>query len=133
MSGAWAGPAYKRRLVRAFLYCVLCLLESVVLPVAVLDESLRQPLKERRGPGAGEDDELRATWLDTCPELARALELLGVPCLLAAGEVDPALALLSRSGEVDGVASDDVASDDVDSLAFGARAVLRGVSFKDGV
>ena len=114
---AMAGAGYKRPPVRAFLYRVLSLLESGLLPVAVFDGPQRQPLKERRGPDFGQGDAHRVTWLDTYPELSRALELLGVPCLVAAGEADPALALLSRGGEVDGVALHDV-----DSLACLWRA-----------
>ena len=51
-----------------------------------------------------------------------------MPLIEAVGEADPVLALLSMQGAVDAIASDDL-----DSLAFGARALVRGASFKDGL
>lgn len=57
----------------------------------------------------------------------RILELIGVSVLAAHGEADAVIALLSRLHTVDAGASNDI-----DSLVFGAERVVRQLTFRDG-
>ena len=63
------------------------------------------------------------------PQLMRTLELIGIPVLWARGESDELLGFLARpNGEVDAAASDDH-----DSLVFGAQQLVSMPKFADGI
>lgn len=97
-------------------------LRKGVLPVVVL-EGAGGGRAERLGRGAGR---LNATLAQPASEVKRLLAAIGVPCIDADGEAEAACAALAQCG-----ACDFAASDDSDTLLFGAPRVLRSLELRD--
>ncbi|XP_046732091.1 probable flap endonuclease 1 homolog [Silurus meridionalis] len=123
-----AVPNLKLSLLGVF-YRTLTFLEHDIKPVFVFDgdpPEQKRAVLERRAQSAGWSSTQRPhTVSSKTKEFLRLLQLLGVPCVQAPGDAEACCAQLVRSGVVDAVASEDM-----DTLAFGGTLLLRQLNAK---
>ncbi|XP_037387068.1 probable flap endonuclease 1 homolog isoform X2 [Pygocentrus nattereri] len=107
----------------------LTFLEHDIKPVFVFDgkpPSQKSAVLEKRAQTAGWNSSHRSNTVSTkTQEFLRLLELMGVPRVMAPGDGEALCAHLVRSGVVDAVASEDM-----DTLAFGGTVLLRQLNAK---
>ena len=84
--------------------------------------------EKRQVRSKGKDLDKRQSWLTQFPYMARIFELIGIPVIQGNMESDEVLAALSLNGIIDAAASDDM-----DTIAFGCKALIRRVNFTDGL
>ncbi|XP_060762550.1 probable flap endonuclease 1 homolog isoform X2 [Neoarius graeffei] len=109
-------------------YRTLTFLEHGIKPVFVFDgvpPEQKKAVLEKRAQIAGWTTERPQTMSFKTQEYLRLLQLLGVPCVQAPGDAEAFCAQLVRGGVVDAVASEDM-----DTLAFGGAVLLRQFSAK---
>ncbi|XP_036412195.1 probable flap endonuclease 1 homolog [Colossoma macropomum] len=110
-------------------YRTLTFLEHDIKPVFVFDgkpPSQKSAVLEKRAQTAGWSSSHRSNTVSTkTQEFLRLLELMGVPYVMAPGDGEALCAHLVRSGVVDAVASEDM-----DTLAFGGTVLLRQLNAK---
>ncbi|XP_034153621.2 probable flap endonuclease 1 homolog [Pangasianodon hypophthalmus] len=110
-------------------YRTLTFLEHDIKPVFVFDgdpPEQKRAVLEKRAQSAGWSSAQRShTVSSKTREVLRLLQLLGVPCVQAPGDAEAFCAQLVRSGAVDAVASEDM-----DTLAFGGTVLLRQLNAK---
>ncbi|KAI5608935.1 putative flap endonuclease 1-like [Silurus asotus] len=131
-----AVPNLKLSLLGVF-YRTLTFLEHDIKPVFVFDgdpPEQKRAVLERRAQSAGWSStqrphtallQIRPSVSSKTKEFLRLLQLLGVPCVQAPGDAEACCAQLVRSGVVDAVASEDM-----DTLAFGGTLLLRQLNAK---
>ncbi|XP_053544641.1 probable flap endonuclease 1 homolog isoform X2 [Ictalurus punctatus] len=111
-------------------YRTLTFLEHDIKPVFVFDgdpPEQKRALLEKRAQSAGRSSAQRphAGVSSQTKEFLRLLMLLGVPCVQAPSDAEAFCAQLVSSGVVDAVASEDM-----DTLAFGGTVLLRQLNAK---
>ncbi|EIM91541.1 PIN domain-like protein [Stereum hirsutum FP-91666 SS1] len=99
---------------------LLRLAQTPLTPIFVFDGPKRPKVKRER------QTVFRVHWL--AQVFRKFIEVMGFLCLDAPGEAEAELARLSEEGFIDAVMSEDI-----DALAFGARAVIRIVNFSEDV
>ncbi|KAM0792913.1 hypothetical protein ACM66B_002674 [Microbotryomycetes sp. NB124-2] len=111
---------------KTLFFRILNLLRHGVLPVLVFDGT-HQPFWKRRDQAPTEAEAARHSLPGSSPErstrnstVTHMLDLLGVPWFTAKGDGEAELAYLNQQEEIDGILSDDV-----DTLLFGGKTVLR--------
>ncbi|XP_030630354.1 probable flap endonuclease 1 homolog [Chanos chanos] len=107
----------------------LTFLEHDIKPVFVFDgkpPKQKKAVLEKRAQNAGWTSPQRSsTMSQRTQDCIRLLELIGVPCIKAPGDGEALCAHLVKSGVVDAVASEDM-----DTLAFGGTILLRQLNAK---
>ncbi|XP_060722972.1 probable flap endonuclease 1 homolog isoform X1 [Tachysurus vachellii] len=110
-------------------YRTLTFLEHDIKPVFVFDgdpPEQKRAVLEKRAQNAGWSGAQRSHTLSSkTQEFLRLLQLLGVPCVQAPGDAEACCAQMVRGGVVDAVASEDM-----DTLAFGGMILLRQLNAK---
>ncbi|XP_074544905.1 putative flap endonuclease 1 homolog [Halichoeres trimaculatus] len=110
-------------------YRTLTLLEHDIKPVFVFDgkpPQEKKPVLEKRAEVAGWSwTERRGTVSSKTNDCLQLLRLLGVPVVQAPGDAEALCAWLVKKGTVDAVASEDM-----DTLPFGATIVIRQLNAK---
>ncbi|KAM9439268.1 putative flap endonuclease 1 homolog [Clarias gariepinus] len=112
-------------------YRTLTFLEHGIKPVFVFDgvpPDEKLAVLEKRAQNAGWGSYQRSPTVSSkTQDFLRLLPLLGVPCVQAPSEAEACCAQLVRSGVVDAVASEDM-----DTLAFGGVLLLRQLNANSG-
>ncbi|XP_051556195.1 probable flap endonuclease 1 homolog isoform X2 [Myxocyprinus asiaticus] len=110
-------------------YRTLTFLEHDIKPVFVFDgrpPNQKRAVLEKRaqstGWGSSPSSNTVSSFTQDCHRL---LQLMGVPCIMAPGEAEALCAHLVKSGTVNAVASEDM-----DTLAFGGTVLLRQLNAK---
>ncbi|KAG7320048.1 hypothetical protein KOW79_017191 [Hemibagrus wyckioides] len=110
-------------------YRTLTFLEHDIKPVFVFDgdpPEQKRAVLEKRAQSAGWSSAQRSHTLSSkTQEFLRLLQLLGVPCVQAPSDAEACCAQMVRGGVVDAVASEDM-----DTLAFGGTVLLRQLNAK---
>ncbi|KAL6468383.1 hypothetical protein MHYP_G00240600 [Metynnis hypsauchen] len=124
-----AVPSLRLSPLLGLFFRTLTFLEHDIKPVFVFDgkpPSQKSAVLEKRAQTAGWSSSRRSNTVSTkTQEFLRLLELMGVPCVMAPGDGEALCAHLVRSGVVDAVASEDM-----DTLAFGGTVLLRQLNAK---
>ncbi|XP_062843785.1 probable flap endonuclease 1 homolog [Trichomycterus rosablanca] len=109
---------------QGLLYRTLTFLEHDIKPLFVFDgkpPEQKRAVLEKRAQNAGWKSSHRSNAVSAQTlDVLRLLQLLGVPCVTAPGDAEAFCAHLVKSGLVDAVASEDM-----DTLAFGGTVLLR--------
>ncbi|XP_048020445.1 probable flap endonuclease 1 homolog [Megalobrama amblycephala] len=110
-------------------YRTLTFLEHDIKPVFVLDgkpPSQKRAVLEKRAQTTGWNSSQNPNTVSNFKQdCLRLLQLMGVPCIKAPGEAEALCAHLVKSGTVNAVASEDM-----DTLAFGGTVLLRQLNAK---
>ncbi|XP_052404730.1 probable flap endonuclease 1 homolog [Carassius gibelio] len=110
-------------------YRTLTFLEHGIKPVFVLDgrpPNQKRAVLEKRAESTGWNSLKSSNTVSNFKqECLRLLQLMGVPCIKAPGEAEALCAHLVKSGTVNAVASEDM-----DTLAFGGTFLLRQLNAK---
>uniref|UniRef100_A0A8C1ZTT2 Zgc:110269 n=1 Tax=Cyprinus carpio TaxID=7962 RepID=A0A8C1ZTT2_CYPCA len=110
-------------------YRTLTFLEHDIKPVFVLEgrpPNQKRAVLEKRAQSTGwNSSQSSSTVSNFKQDCQRLLQLMGVPCIKAPGEAEALCAHLVKSGTVNAVASEDM-----DTLAFGGTVLLRQLNAK---
>ncbi|XP_026885788.2 probable flap endonuclease 1 homolog isoform X2 [Electrophorus electricus] len=110
-------------------YRTLTFLEHDIKPVFVFDgkpPDQKRAVLERRAQILGRNSSYHSKTVSAqTQEFLRLLKLMGVPCIMASGDGEALCAHLVSTGVVDAVASEDM-----DTLAFGGTTLLRQLNAK---
>ncbi|XP_059419855.1 probable flap endonuclease 1 homolog isoform X2 [Carassius carassius] len=110
-------------------YRTLTFLEHDIKPVFVLDgrpPDQKRAVLEKRAQSTGWNSSQSSSTVSNFKEDCQCLlQLMGVPCIKAPGEAEALCAQLVKSGTVNAVASEDM-----DTLAFGGTVLLRQLNAK---
>ncbi|XP_073705741.1 probable flap endonuclease 1 homolog [Garra rufa] len=110
-------------------YRTLTFLEHDIKPVFVLDgrpPNQKRAVLEKRAQSTGWNSSQSSNTVSNFKlDCLRLLQLMGVPCIKAPGEAEALCAHLVKNGTVNAVASEDM-----DTLAFGGTVLLRQLNAK---
>ncbi|XP_049332719.1 probable flap endonuclease 1 homolog isoform X1 [Astyanax mexicanus] len=110
-------------------YRTLTFLEHDIKPVFVFDgkpPNQKRAVLEKRAQSAGWNSSYRSNTVSTkTQEFLRLVQLMGMPFIMAPADGEALCAHLVRGGVVDAVASEDM-----DTLAFGGTTLLRQLNAK---